>query len=121
MSSENHSCQSNYLTFKGKYAGVWGWLFSTDHKRIGILYLYSILSFFIAGAFLGLLMKLELIAPGSTIMRAQTYNGFFTLHGIVITSYSIHYTKLYEEIYGPESSGKTTLAIHAIAQAQAIV
>ncbi len=84
MSSENHSCQSNYLTFKGKYAGVWGWLFSTDHKRIGILYLYSILSFFIAGAFLGLLMKLELIAPGSTIMRAQTYNGFFTLHGITM-------------------------------------
>ena len=48
------------------------------------MYLYLIMSFFIIGAVLGLLMKLELIAPGKTIMQAQTYNGFFTLHGIIM-------------------------------------
>ena len=42
------------------------------------------MTFFIVGAILGLLMKLELIAPGRTIMEAQTYNGFFTLHGIIM-------------------------------------
>jgi cytochrome c oxidase subunit I len=64
--------------------GFLSWIFSTDHKRIGLLYLYSILSFFVVGAILGLLMKLELIAPGKTLMEAQTYNGFFTLHGIIM-------------------------------------
>ena len=74
----------NYLKYKGKYKGIFGWIFSTDHKRIGLLYLYSIASFFIVGAILGLLMKLELIAPGKTVMEAQTYNGIFTLHGITM-------------------------------------
>ena len=48
------------------------------------MYLFSILSFFAIGATLGLLMKFELIAPGKTIMTAQTYNAFFTLHGIIM-------------------------------------
>ncbi len=66
------------------HRGIFAWILSTDHKRIGLLYLYSILTFFSVGAVLGLLMKLELIAPGPTIMHAQTYNGFFTLHGIIM-------------------------------------
>src|SRR5665647_685993 len=73
-----------YLEYKGKYRGVFSWIFSTDHKRIGLLYLFSILTMFAIGATLGLLMKFELIAPGKTIMDAQTYNAFFTLHGIVM-------------------------------------
>lgn len=74
----------NYLEYQGKYKGILGWIFSTDHKRIGLMYLYTIVSFFVVGAILGLLMKLELIAPGRTIMDAQTYNTFFTLHGITM-------------------------------------
>ena len=67
-----------------KHKGIFAWLLSTDHKRIGLMYLYLIMSFFVIGAVLGLLMKLELIAPNKTIMEAQTYNGFFTLHGIIM-------------------------------------
>ena len=74
----------SYLQHRGKYKGILGWILSTDHKRIGLLYLYTIVSFFCVGATLGLLMKLELIAPGRTIMDAQTYNAFFTLHGITM-------------------------------------
>lgn len=74
----------SYLAYKGKLKGIWGWLFTTDHKRIALLYLYSVMVFFIVGATLGLLMKFELIAPGATIMQAKTYNGFFTLHGIIM-------------------------------------
>jgi cytochrome c oxidase subunit I len=74
----------SYLEYKGKYKGFLGWIFSTDHKRIGLLYLYSIVSFFIVGAILGLLMKIELIAPGKTIMGPQAYNALFTLHGITM-------------------------------------
>lgn len=82
--NNNMSEEVDYLRHQGKYKGIFGWIFSTDHKRIGLLYLYSIMIFFIIAAILGLLMKLELIAPGKTIMEAQTYNGVFTLHGITM-------------------------------------
>jgi cytochrome c oxidase subunit 1 len=74
----------SYLDYQGKYKGLLGWILSTDHKRIGILYLIGILSFFLVGMSFGFLMRLELIAPGRTIMDAQTYNSFFTLHGVIM-------------------------------------
>lgn len=74
----------SYLEYQGKYKGIFAWIFSTDHKRIGLLYLYTIMAFFVVGAIIGLLMKLELIAPGKTIMGPQAYNSFFTLHGIIM-------------------------------------
>jgi len=42
--------EPSYLDYKGKYTGIKGWLLSTDHKRIGLLYLMGILTFFFAGA-----------------------------------------------------------------------
>jgi len=83
MSEESKAYVSFYET-PGRYKGIFSWIFSTDHKRIGLLYLYAILLFFSVGAILGLLMKLELIAPAKTIMGPQSYNAFFTLHGIIM-------------------------------------
>lgn len=65
-------------------SGILSWIFSTDHKRIGMLYLWCILAMFAAGVAIGVLMRLELIAPGRTIMGAQAYNAMFTLHGVVM-------------------------------------
>src|SRR5208283_2253992 len=76
--------QLSYLDYQGKYKGILGWIFSTDHKRIALLYLYCIMIFFLVGATLGVLMRTELIAPGETIMKPQTYNAMFTLHGIIM-------------------------------------
>ena len=45
--SENYV---SYLEYQGKYKGILGWILSTDHKRIGLLYMYTIVSFFIVGA-----------------------------------------------------------------------
>jgi len=84
MSTQETFEEPSYLEYKGKYKGIFSWILSTDHKRIALLYLFSILTFFAIGATLGLLMKFELIAPGKTIMTAQTYNAFFTLHGIIM-------------------------------------
>jgi cytochrome c oxidase subunit 1 len=67
-----------------KFKGLFGWIFSTDHKRIGILYLVSIMSFFLVGMAIGVLMRLEMLNPENTIVTAQTYNTFFTLHGIIM-------------------------------------
>jgi len=84
ISEPKHASEPSYLEYKGKHKGILAWILSTDHKRIGLLYLYTIMSFFVVGATLGLLMKLELIAPGKTIMEAQMYNVTFTLHGIIM-------------------------------------
>jgi len=65
-------------------SGIRSWIFSTDHKRIGLLYLYSTFAFFLVGVVLGLLLRIELMAPGRTIMGPQTYNALFTVHGVTM-------------------------------------
>ncbi len=74
----------DYLHSPKKYKGILNWILSTDHKKIGILYLISMLTFFSVGVFFGFLMRLELISPGKTIMEPQTYNQIFTLHGVIM-------------------------------------
>jgi cytochrome c oxidase subunit 1 len=76
--------EPSYLEYKGKGRGLKSWITSTDHKRIGILYLCSLLTFYAVGVVFGFLMRLELIAPGRTIMDPQTYNQIFTLHGVIM-------------------------------------
>jgi cytochrome c oxidase subunit 1 len=67
-----------------KRKGILSWILSTDHKRIGILYLGTILVFFFAAVALGFLMRLEMLKPEGTLVEPQTYNTFFTLHGIIM-------------------------------------
>jgi cytochrome c oxidase subunit 1 len=64
--------------------GLLAWILSTDHKRIGLLYLAGLLTFFLTGMTLGVLMRLEQLAPGETIVSAQGYNALFTLHGVIM-------------------------------------
>jgi cytochrome c oxidase subunit 1 len=74
----------NYLEPQNNKTGILSWIFSTDHKRIGLMYMYAMFAFFAIGIILGLLMRLELLTPGPTIMDAQTYNSLFTLHGVIM-------------------------------------
>ena len=80
----NQNGHPSYLVNTGKYQGIKAWILSTDHKRIGILYLIALLSFFAVGVTFGFLIRLELLTPGRTIVDAQTYNEFFTLHGVIM-------------------------------------
>ncbi|HLL75546.1 MAG TPA: cytochrome c oxidase subunit I [Pyrinomonadaceae bacterium] len=64
--------------------GVWSWLLTKDHKRIGILYLVSITIFFIVGGLYATAIRLELVTPANDIFQAQTYNKLFTQHGIIM-------------------------------------
>jgi cytochrome c oxidase subunit 1 len=84
MTDTGKGAYVSYLEHRGKYKGILSWLLSTDHKRIGLLYLYSIIVFFFVAAILGLLMRVELFRPGEDIMTAQTYNGMFTIHGVIM-------------------------------------
>ena len=64
--------------------GIWSWLTTLDHKRIGLMYLALVLVAFTMGGVFALLVRLELLTPGRTIMDADTYNHMFTLHGVVM-------------------------------------
>ena len=66
----------------GKRRGILAWILSTDHKRIGVMYLAAILSFFFVGVTLGVIMRINLLAPGRFISE-RTYNSLFTIHGII--------------------------------------
>src|SRR3954466_2170262 len=57
------------------------WLTTTDHKRIGILYLYATFLFFILGGVQALLMRLQLAQANNTLVSPETYNGLVTMHG----------------------------------------
>jgi cytochrome c oxidase subunit 1 len=61
--------------------GVIRWLTTTDHKRVGILYIVTAMCFFIASGILALIMRAELAAPGLQVVDRQTYNELFTMHG----------------------------------------
>jgi cytochrome c oxidase subunit I len=62
--------------------GGWlSWLTTTDHKRIGILYLFATFVFFILGGTEALIMRLQLAQPSGTLVDAPTYNGLVTIHG----------------------------------------
>ncbi len=61
--------------------GFTSWLTTTDHKKIGILYLYTVLVFFILGGVEALLMRIQLGAAENTFVSPETYNQLFTMHG----------------------------------------
>ncbi len=64
--------------------GLKSWFFTLDHKRIGIMYLFAIMTFFAVGGFLAMIIRLELLSPEKVLMDADTYNQFFTLHGAIM-------------------------------------
>jgi cytochrome c oxidase subunit I+III len=64
--------------------GVLGWLTTTDHKRIGILYLFTALAFFAAGGVEALLIRTQLIKPDSGLLTPQAYDQIFTMHGVTM-------------------------------------
>jgi cytochrome c oxidase subunit I len=61
--------------------GWLGWLTTTDHKKIGILYLFTTFLFFILGGVEALIMRLQLAQPSGTLVDPETYNGLVTIHG----------------------------------------
>jgi cytochrome c oxidase subunit I len=66
-------------------SGGWkSWLLTTDHKRIGLLYLFTITFFFFLGGLFALLVRLELLTPAGDLMSADMYNRAFTMHGIIM-------------------------------------
>ncbi len=72
---------TDYLNAK---KGIWSWLTTLDHKRIGIMYLVTTLLFFTTGGILALLIRLEHLTHDKTFFEPDLYNKLFTLHGAIM-------------------------------------
>src|SRR5918999_1271331 len=66
---------------KDRPTGWTSWLTTTDHKRIGILYLVTTFVFFLLGGVEALLMRLQLSGADATLLEPKTYNSLVTMHG----------------------------------------
>ncbi len=64
--------------------GLASWLLTKDHKRIAILYLITVSIFFFLGGLFAVGIRLELATPQGDFVQADTYNKFFTLHGVIM-------------------------------------
>src|SRR5579875_2017802 len=69
--------------------GLWSWITTVDHKRIGILYLATAFIFFLCGGVEAFLMRLQLAQPDGTVLSAETYNQVFTVHGTTMIFFVI--------------------------------
>ena len=64
---------------------VRSWLLTTDHKRIGLLYLFGVTLFFFVGGWAATVLRLELMTPGGDVLHSpDAYNRLFTMHGVVM-------------------------------------
>lgn len=68
-------------TGKGHAGGVYGWITTVDHKKIGILYIVAATIFFILGGLEAVVMRLQLARPESTLVTPEGFNELFTMHG----------------------------------------
>jgi cytochrome c oxidase subunit I len=82
MSENNHGQHKSFFEEGGK--GIMSWVYTLDHKRIGLMYLVSVLLMFGVGGIMALLVRLELFTPGKTLLTAHQYNQAFTLHGAIM-------------------------------------
>src|SRR6202165_6076400 len=71
----------NYLN--AEY-GWKSWLLTTDHKRIAVLYLISITLMFMLGGSFASMIRLELVTPQGDLLSSDTYNKYFTMHGVIM-------------------------------------
>ncbi|HVA58239.1 MAG: cytochrome c oxidase subunit I [Gemmatimonadaceae bacterium] len=68
-------------THEASNTGIWSWLTTVDHKRIGVLYLVTALTFFLIGGLEAEIIRAQLMHPNGTVVSATTFNELFTMHG----------------------------------------
>ncbi len=64
--------------------GLWSWLTTVDHKRVGILYGYTSFFFFLLGGVEALLIRMQLAGPNGQVLDEALYNQLFTMHGLTM-------------------------------------
>src|SRR3972149_578413 len=66
------------------YRGIWSWITTVDHKRIGVLYGVTAFAFFLVGGIEAMAMRLQLARPENTLVSPELYHQLLTLHALRI-------------------------------------
>src|SRR5579859_3745600 len=69
-------------SFSESYVGEW--ITTTDHKKLGLMYIFTGFFFFLVGGMEALLIRAQLAQPDSKVLDPQTYNQIFTMHGVTM-------------------------------------
>ncbi len=88
MATITHHEPDTTVDIKGD-RGIWSWITTVDHKRIGILYGWSALFFFLIGGIEALVIRAQLAGPNGTVISAEAYNQLFTMHGTTMVFLAI--------------------------------
>lgn len=72
------------VNFLNDPKGLKSWLLTLDHKRIGLMYLFAIMTMFFLGGVFAILVRLELWTPARDFFEPDTYNQLFSLHGAIM-------------------------------------
>lgn len=80
-----HPSPQEVKHYLNESSGIWSWMSTVDHKRIGMMYLVSILFFFFVGGMAAILVRTEHLLGTPTIMSPDIYNHMFTIHGAIMT------------------------------------
>ena len=73
--------QRTHAAAHGEKTGLWSWITTVDHKRIGVLYGATAFFFFLLGGLEALLIRIQLARADNTFLSPETYNQLFTMHG----------------------------------------
>ena len=68
----------------GPAKGLTRWLYTTNHKDIGTLYLWFSFAMFLIGGAMAMIIRAELFQPGMQIVEPEFYNQMITLHGLIM-------------------------------------
>ena len=84
-----HALRQHELVHAGEGTGVWSWVTTVDHKRIGILYAVTAFAFLVIGGIEALIIRLQLARPHGAVVGAETFNALFTMHGTTMVFLAI--------------------------------
>ena len=73
--------QSSIFRRPSSETGIWSWITTVDHKRIGIMYGYAAFFFLLIGGLEALVLRIQLSQPDNNFLTAAEYNAMFTMHG----------------------------------------
>ncbi|MFN3975314.1 MAG: cytochrome c oxidase subunit I [Dehalococcoidia bacterium] len=68
----------------GLWATVWEWLTTVDHKRIGLLYFWTVIFWFLLGGVEALIIRLQLASSDAGVVTPAVYNQLYTMHGTLM-------------------------------------
>lgn len=81
---DNAATHAQGVNYLNEEKGLWSWLTTLDHKRISVMYIYTIIAFFIVGGLFAVALRLELLTAEQLIFSSDTYNQLMTFHGSIM-------------------------------------